>query len=167
LVLILILLILSPLSPFFISSPPPLASEGGEGRINDGKDSDSALKASDFAHHFRANRHAGVILVVTGRLSLGKKEPQGSPKAKVRLLDPEGKVISEREAFAGNILSEEELSELTMEEILSFLGRERKERGEIDSPSPKKDYLPVMLVFDSLPMDFAEYAVELSSGAPD
>ncbi|MDR3153007.1 MAG: zinc-ribbon domain-containing protein [Deltaproteobacteria bacterium] len=117
------------------------------------------------AHHYRSNSEAGNILIITGRVENHFPDRRSYVRVKAVLKDSKGTVVAEREAFAGNFLTETELTTLPMSEILARLqlrGGQNSSNINIASGSS----VPFMLVFDKLPADLAEYVVECVSSSP-
>jgi hypothetical protein len=116
-------------------------------------------------HHYRKNASAGNILIVMGRISNGYPEQRSYIQVRGFLKNREGTVVAQRDAFAGNSLSEQELITLPMSEILSRL-QIRAGQNSANLNILPGDSVPFMLVFDKLPADLAEYVVECVSSTP-
>jgi hypothetical protein len=116
-------------------------------------------------HHYRSNSDAGNILIVTGRVENHFPDRRSYIKVKAVLKDSKGTVVAERDAYAGNYLTEPELTTLPMSEILARLAlRGGQNSSNINVTSGSS--VPFMLVFDKLPSDLAEYVVECVSSTP-
>ncbi|MDR2459719.1 MAG: DUF3426 domain-containing protein [Deltaproteobacteria bacterium] len=152
------ILVLLALFPFFLSSFPFKKSATSTFEM-----ASLGLTAEKFSHHFLENRNAGTILVVTGTVTHSASEPQSYFRVRAHLVDIEGKVVSESQVFAGNYLGEKDLKTLSLEEIYSFLSlKEGSDGANLKVPSQLP--IPFMLVFHSLPKDITEYSVEISVG---
>jgi hypothetical protein len=110
-------------------------------------------------HHYVAHPEAGQLLVIIGRIRNGFDRPISHIRVKGALKDSGGKVLAERQVFAGNYLTEEILRTLSVKEILARLSLRGGENGSNLNIQPGQD-VPFMLVFDKLPPDVAEYVVE-------
>jgi hypothetical protein len=116
-------------------------------------------------HHYRSNAEAGSILIVTGRVENHFPDRRSYIKVKAVLKDTRGTVVAEREAFAGNYLTETELTTLPISEILARLALRGGQNSANINILPGSS-VPFMLVFDKLPKDLAEYVVECVSSTP-
>jgi predicted Zn finger-like uncharacterized protein len=115
--------------------------------------------ANQLVHHYRVNKNAGHILIITGRIANGYPDRRSFLRLKALLKDDTGVVVAERQSYAGNILSEEELINLPIQEIQARLNLKGGLNG-INQNIPSGKDLPFMLVFDKLPTDLSEYIVE-------
>jgi predicted Zn finger-like uncharacterized protein len=117
------------------------------------------------SHHYRINRSSGRILIITGRISNGYPARRSFIRLKGSLKDSKGEVVAERQVFAGNYLTEEELTTLPMPEILARLSlKGGQDNSNVNVPPNKA--VPFMLVFDRLPEDLEAYILEPVSSAP-
>ncbi|MDR1085061.1 MAG: zinc-ribbon domain-containing protein [Deltaproteobacteria bacterium] len=117
------------------------------------------------SHHYRINRSSGRILIITGRISNGYPARRSFIRLKGSLKDSKGEVVAERQVFAGNYLTEEELTSLPMPEILARLSlKGGQDNSNVNVPPNKA--VPFMLVFDRLPEDLEAYILEPVSSAP-
>ncbi|MDR2459718.1 MAG: zinc-ribbon domain-containing protein [Deltaproteobacteria bacterium] len=123
------------------------------------------FSADQTTHHYRANDKAGDILIITGRMTNGYDHPRSFIKVKAILKNSAGTVVAEREAFAGNYLTEGELVSLSMQDILTRLAIKGGQNSSNINVNPGSS-IPFMLVFDKLPPDLAEYVVVPVSSAP-
>jgi hypothetical protein len=117
------------------------------------------------AHHYRSNSEAGNILIITGRVENHFPDRRSYIKVKAVLKDSKGTVVAERDAFAGNFLTEPELTTQPMSEILARLALRGGQNSSNINVAPGSS-VPFMLVFDKLPPDLAEYVVECVSSTP-
>jgi hypothetical protein len=116
-------------------------------------------------HHYRVNKNAGRILIITGRIANGDSRRHSFIRLKGSLKDSRGEVVAERQVFAGNYLTEDELTTLPMPEILARLSiKGGQDNSNVNVP-PQKE-VPFMLVFDRLPEDLAAYILEPVSSSP-
>lgn len=103
----------------------------------------------------------GDLLVIEGIAVNTNSYPVSKIKLRGKVLDSSGKKIAEEEAYCGNIINEEELSNLTEIEI----------KHELSNPYggsfPNNDVpyggkIPFMLVFSGTVKDVSEFTVELA-----
>jgi hypothetical protein len=109
--------------------------------------------------HYINNADVGQILVILGRIQNGYDEPVSHIRVKAALKNSAGAILAERQVFAGNTLTQEELQTLSMKEILAKLSLRGGQNGLNLNISPGKE-VPYMFVFDKLPGDLKEYQVE-------
>ncbi|MBN2516788.1 MAG: zinc-ribbon domain-containing protein [Deltaproteobacteria bacterium] len=103
----------------------------------------------------------GDILVIEG-VAINNNENHVS-KIKVRgtILDVAGNILDKDEAYAGNILTDEELKNLTQDEITSELANQYG-RNSANRDIPHKGKIPFMIVFDNPPEKASEYLIDLA-----
>ena len=103
----------------------------------------------------------GDMLVIEG-IAINNNEYHVS-KIKVRgkILDVAGNILVQKEAYAGNILTDEELKNLTQEEITSELANEYG-RNFANRDIPWKEKIPFMIVFLNPPEKASEYLIDLA-----
>jgi hypothetical protein len=117
------------------------------------------------SHHYRVNKTAGRILIIAGLVANGYPDRRSFIRIKGALRDSRQEVVAERQAFAGNYLTEEELSDLPMPEILARLAlKGGKDNANVNVPPGQA--VPFMLVFDRLPDDLAAYVLEPVGSVP-
>ena len=138
----------------FLGLDPPVVSEDGQIAFN------KVVEQS-----FLENRHIGLLLVLTGRVANKYAEPQGFIRLRGRILDKNGLTLAEQYAYAGNILSDDELRSLPVSEILSLLSTKEGRNGE-NLALAQGEELPFMLVFDRLPEGMDEYRVDAAGSLP-
>ena len=116
----------------------------------------------DTKEHAVNNWIIGDILVVEG-IAINKGEFSAS-KVKVRgkILDAAGAVLMEEMSYGGTVLTEEELRNLTEDEVQSELSNPWGR--DFDNRDISKDgRLPFMLVFINPPENSQEYVIDLAS----
>jgi hypothetical protein len=117
------------------------------------------------SHHYRVNKTAGRILIITGQVTNGYLDRRSFIRLKGSLKDSRGEVVAERQVYAGNYLTEEELVNLPMPEILARLALKGGQNNSNVNVPPNKA-VAFMLVFDRLPEDLAAYILEPISSTP-
>jgi len=119
----------------------------------------------DVKERFTQHWIYGNILVVEGSVVNGNDF--GVQKIRVRgnLLGASGNLLMKEEASCGNILTDEELGNLTEKEIRTKLSEPLgRDVSNVDVP-PQAD-IPFMLVFTNPPKEAGEFTVELASVEP-
>lgn len=116
----------------------------------------------DTREHAVNNWIIGDILVVGG-IAINKGDvPASKVKVRGRILDATGTVIMEEMSYGGTVLTEEELRNLTKDEIQNELANPWGR--DFDNRDISKDgKLPFMLVFINPPENAQEYVIDLAS----
>lgn len=86
-------------------------------------------------------------------------------RVKGSLLDEKGSVVKQKLAFAGNTFSENELKEMSLEQINQGLTN-RTGKGNVNVSVKPQASVPFMIVFEELPENLSEFTVEAVSSAP-
>jgi len=146
-----------------VSPVPGMKEISGEQNTAKGAVSISEKKVflKDIKERPMENRIIGNILIIEG-VAVNKNDSSVS-KVKVsgKILDLSGNILAEREVYGGNILTEEELKNLTEEEI----------RDELSNPDgsdfanrniPYDGKIPFMIVFSNPPEKASEYLIGLA-----
>lgn len=111
------------------------------------------------SHYIRENKEAGRILILTGMARNSYSEPRNFIRIRGILLGADDSIMADRFAYAGNILSEEELNTLPMAEILTRLNIKSGQDSLNMNIQPGQE-IPFMLVFDKLPEGMREYRID-------
>lgn len=114
---------------------------------------------------FVDSKEAGNLFVIQGEI---KNEYPGSRNfilIRGSILDDQGRVVKRKLAFAGNPLAEDELKQLTMEEIDKAMKNRYGEDRQNFNVSPGES-VPFTIVFSSLPENLGEFTVEAVSSSP-
>jgi hypothetical protein len=117
------------------------------------------------SHHYRDNKTSGRVLIITGIVTNGYDHPRSFVRVKGSLKDSQEKVVAERQVYAGNYLTEDELINLPIPEILARLALKGGANNSNVNVAPQQS-IPFMLVFDRLPEDLAAYVLEPVSSVP-
>ena len=121
----------------------------------------AAVDFTDIKERYVTNWIAGNILVVEGQAVNNNGRPVSDIRIRGKLIDTGGTVLAEQECYCGNILSDEELTNLTEKEMTdalsipggsSFSNRNIASRGSV----------PFMLVFANPVISVNEVAVVLA-----
>ena len=114
---------------------------------------------------FVDSEKTGRLFVISGKVNNGYPKSRSFILVKGCILDDKGQIINEKSAFAGNILSEEELISLSLEEV----GNVMKNRYGIDKNNENitsGTSVDFMIVFDNLPDNLAEFTVGAVGSSP-
>jgi len=110
---------------------------------------------------FVDNRMVGSLMVIEGVAVNRNSYPISKVKVRAKLLDSSAEFVGQSDAYCGDLLSEEELVNLTEKEI----------RAELNNPLGKrvpnanivtKGNIPFMIIFFNSPQKAAEYIVEVA-----
>lgn len=121
----------------------------------------AAVDFTDIEERYVTNWIVGNVLVVEGQAINNNKRPVSDIRIRGKLIDSGGAVLVAQESYCGNILTDEELTNLTEKEMAdalsipggsSFSNRNIASRGSV----------PFMLVFANPLMSVKEVAVELA-----
>jgi predicted Zn finger-like uncharacterized protein len=110
---------------------------------------------------FVENPVAGRVLVVRGKVRNGYDHPRSAIRVSATLLAKGGTPIRTAIVYAGNMLSDQELSALDMNAIRSRLQFSTGTANSNVGVKPGSS-LPFMAVFDNLPANIDEYSVEVA-----
>jgi hypothetical protein len=111
---------------------------------------------------FVKNWIVGDMMVIQGTAVNKSNKPASLLKIKAKLLDQSGQFISESSSYAGDVFTDEELLNLTEQEIVAKLA------FPDGSEYPNKDIapdasIPFLIVFIKPPAKASEYIVELEN----
>lgn len=108
---------------------------------------------------FVESNKAGQLFVVKGMVTNNYSEPRSFILIKGSILDEEGQVLKRKLAYAGNIFSEEQLGNMTLEEIRKGL-KNRFGKGRMNMNIGSGGSIPFTIIFDELPESMSEFTVE-------
>jgi predicted Zn finger-like uncharacterized protein len=114
---------------------------------------------------FVTNSKAGQLFVIRGAISNNYPGSRSYILVKGSILDDKGKVVKTKVAYAGNVFTDSELSDLPMDQINQGL-RNRSGKGNIDANIKPQASVPFMIVFEQLPENLSEFTVEPVSSSP-
>ena len=114
---------------------------------------------------FYQSDKAGNLFCVRGMIVNGYPGSRSFIRVKGSLLDEKGAAVKQKLAFAGNAFSENELKELSVEQINQALAN-RTGKGDINVNVKPQASVPFMIVFEELPDNLSEFTVEAMSSAP-
>jgi hypothetical protein len=80
------------------------------------------------------------------------------------ILDDKGKVVKTKLAYAGNVFTENEIKEMTVDQINQAL-RNRSGKNDSNLNVKPQAAVPFMVIFEDLPENLSEFTVEAVSSA--
>lgn len=117
-------------------------------------DKDAPLGLIGLKGYYQANEKEGVLFVIEGRLVNPSEVARSFTSIKGTIFDKEGKVFEEKTINLGKLLTKEQLSKLSREDI------EKSLTGGIETLPPGKPS-PFIVVFYQVPQDLSEFLVEV------
>ena len=126
-----------------------------------GEPNGGAVDLLDVRERFLDNRMVGSLMIIQGLASNKNSHPVSAIKVRAKLLDATGDFVGESEAYCGNILSEEELLNLTEKEIRAELNNPLGKSAPNSHIAPGAS-IPFMVVFTNSPKKAVEFIVELA-----
>lgn len=105
------------------------------------------------------------IFVVKGMVTNNYPGIRSFIKIRSNILDCRGNVVRSKTAYAGNLLSDEELRSLSMKEIDDRL-RNKPGKNKANVNILPFSSVPFMVIFDELPKGVSEFTVEAVSSSP-
>lgn len=109
---------------------------------------------------FVANKSAGRLFVIKGKLRNDYPEARNFIRVKGILYLKNGKVAQDRIVYCGNVLSDTDLQVLDRETINKKLGN-RFGDNKLNFRVPSGKVLPFMVVFSDIPQEVGEFSVEV------
>ena len=116
-------------------------------------------------YFYRKNNHAGNILILTGKVRNNYTEPRSFIRLRGHLLALDERTLADRFAYAGNFLSEEDLTVLPMSEILTRLQFKGGQNNINVNVQPGAE-IPFMMVFDNVPDGTEQYRIDAVGSDP-
>ncbi len=107
----------------------------------------------------------GSLFVITGNVRNRYGDKRKDILVRANVLDNKGNILKQETAFAGVILSDQEISKGNIETIVQKL----KDRGEIESKNivvNPGDTLSFMIIFSDLPQNVSEFTVQALESKP-
>jgi hypothetical protein len=149
--------------PAAVAYTQPQAGEPLDNQIETLPEDDGLIKIAFLSehntHHYFENQEAGTLLVLAGQVQNNDDKPISYIRIKGMLTDAQDNVLAERQVFAGNWLTEEELKTLSIRDILSRLSIRSGQNGANMNVAPNAS-VPYMVVFDRLPSNLGMYLLE-------
>jgi predicted Zn finger-like uncharacterized protein len=123
------------------------------------------LEFESVAGSFVDSEKGGQLFVIRGMVHNQYPKPRSHILIKGSILDNRGKAVESRLGYAGNTFTEDELKTLPIEELLKAMqNRDGMARQNFNVPSGAT--IPFIIVFDNLPDNLSEFAVEAVSSFP-
>ena len=117
------------------------------------------------SHFIRDNKEAGKILIITGMVRNSYTDSRKHIRLRGHLLSVDGMTLADRFVYAGNILTEEELINLPMLEIVTRLSIKGGQNNQNMNVAPGAE-IPFMVVFNNLPENMTEYRIDPVGSEP-
>lgn len=117
------------------------------------------------AGSFVESKTAGQLFVIKGMVTNEYPKSRSFILVKGAILDDKGKVVKTRMAYAGNAFTEQELHNMTLEQINTAL-KNRLGKRNMNVNIQRGASIPVMIVFSDLPDNLSEFTVEAVSSSP-
>ncbi len=123
------------------------------------------LVLSNVAGNFVDSGTAGNLFVIRGSVQNKFPGARSFIQLQGNILDDRGMAVLQRKAYAGNPLTDAQLSEMSTEEIaLAMNNREGVDGMNVDIPSGAS--VPFTIVFEELPENVVEFTVEAVRSVP-
>jgi len=113
---------------------------------------------------FTQSNKAGNLFCIQGMILNNYPESRSFIRVKGSLLDEKGVAVKQKLAFAGNTFSENELKDMTLEQVNQGLAN-RTGKGNVNVNVKPQASVPFMIVFEELPDNLSEFTVEAVSSA--
>jgi predicted Zn finger-like uncharacterized protein len=114
---------------------------------------------------FCQSSKAGNLFCIQGMVFNNYPGSRSFIRVKGSLLDEKGVAVKQKLAFAGNTFTENELKDMTPEQINQGLAI-RTGKGNVNVNVKAQASVPFMIVFEELPDNLSEFTVEAVSSAP-
>ncbi len=166
--LIILILVLGAITIFFLypdrvtDSVPFLKPEKEQEVIDTGT---RRLSLKDVSGSFLHSNRLGQLFVIKGTVVNNGPKGRSFILLKGTILDDQGKDIRRKLVYAGNTYSEDELKEMSLEEIDRGL-KKQTGKGNINVDVGPGVSVPFMIVFENLPDNLGEFMVEAVSSSP-
>jgi hypothetical protein len=134
-------------------------------KANEDPAGNAKIKPYEAKHFFRVNEKAGEILIITGLAQNNYDTPRGYIQLKGVLQDANNQALAQRMVYAGNKLSDADLSSLPVNEILDRLLIRGGQNG-VNMTVPPGKSVEFMIVFDNIPRNLKGYTVEVVGSKP-
>jgi len=123
------------------------------------------LSFKNVAGKFYQSTKAGNLFCIQGVVLNNYPGSRSFIRVKGSLLDEKGATVKQKLTFAGNIFTENELKDMSLEQINQGLAN-RAGKGNINVNVKPQASVPFMIVFEELPDNLSEFTVEAVSSAP-
>jgi predicted Zn finger-like uncharacterized protein len=123
------------------------------------------LEFKDVSGSFFQNNIAGQLYIIKGDVINNNPKSRSFILLKGTILDTNGKAVRQKLIYAGNTFTEEQLKEMTLEEIDKGL-KNQAGKGDINVNIDPGGSVPFMIIFEKLPNNLGEFEVEAVSSSP-
>jgi predicted Zn finger-like uncharacterized protein len=123
------------------------------------------LAFQDVSGSFLHNTPSGQLYIIKGEIINNNPKSRSYLLLKGTILDEKGKAVTQKLMYAGNIFSEKQLRDMSMEEIDKGL-KNRSGRENVNVNVKPGGSVPFMVVFENLPDNVVEFEVEAVNSAP-
>jgi pilus assembly protein FimV len=123
------------------------------------------LSFKNVSGKFYQSSKAGNLFCVQGMVFNEYPGSRSFIRIKGSLLDEKGVAVKQKMAYAGNTYTENELKDMTLEQINQGLAN-RTGRGNANVNVKAKTLVPFMIVFEELPDNLSEFTVEAVASSP-
>ena len=127
-----------------------------------GKPAVKLLGITELKGAFVDSQSLGRLFVIRGMVVNRSTKHRGSIMVRATILDDKGRAVRSAQSYAGNTIEDSELAKADMPGILSLMGNKTGKDNVNVSVAPGAA-IPFMVVFESLPDNLSEFAVEPSS----
>lgn len=112
-----------------------------------------------------AGETSGDLFIIKGKIINNYPQPRSHILVKATIIDDKNNPVAEKSAYAGNTFTENELSDISLEEIDRKLNiREGENRANVNVAP--MEAVPFMIIFNNLPESMSMYDLETVSSAP-
>jgi predicted Zn finger-like uncharacterized protein len=123
------------------------------------------LSFKNVSGKFYQSAKAGNLFCIQGVVFNNYPGSRSFIRVKGSLLDEKGAAVKQKLAFAGNTFSENELKDMSLEQINQGLAN-RTGKGNVNVNVKPQASVPFMIVFEELPENLSEFTVEAVSSTP-
>lgn len=114
---------------------------------------------------FLTSEKAGRLFVIKGNVINNYPKSRSFILIKGTLLDDKGQTVETKSVYAGNIFSEQQIEEMSLEEIDDGL-KNREGKGNMNVNLGPGSSIPFMIILGNLPQNLSEFTVEAVSSSP-
>ncbi len=120
---------------------------------------DGNIAVQKVTGYYATNNEAGELFVVTGEVLNNYRKPRASLQVKAILYGKDGKVLTQKTAFCGNVVSGEQVKTLPWTKIEAAMANQFGDSLSNLGVPPGKG-LPFVVVFSQVPKEVTDFAVE-------
>jgi predicted Zn finger-like uncharacterized protein len=113
---------------------------------------------------FVQSNKTGMLFLIKGMVANNYSNSRSFILIKGSILDDKGKVVKTKLAYAGNVFPENEIKEMSLDQINQAL-RNRSGKNDINLNVKPQATVPFMVIFEELPENLSEFTVEAVSSA--